>query len=123
MFEVRCSLVYRLPDLHWIRSECIVYTWDYHTSVSFWSGLKVQPIFVDEVQTFKALIMVHKVLQEGHPVVCIAAYGCASQSEVTFLYRLSKKLKVKRRGWRLVQEQLEQRVREVCAAAPNCQCL
>ena len=46
-----------------------MYTWDYHSSVSFWSGLKVQPIFVDEVQTFKALITVHKVLQEGHPVV------------------------------------------------------
>lgn len=28
-----------------------------------------QPIMADEVQTFKALITVHKVLQEGHPVV------------------------------------------------------
>lgn len=28
-----------------------------------------QPILADEVQTFKALITVHKVLQEGHPVV------------------------------------------------------
>lgn len=53
--------------------ECIVYTWDYHSSVSFWSGLKVQPIFTDEVQTFKALITVHKVLQEGHPIVSCAA--------------------------------------------------
>ena len=50
-------------------AECIVYTWDYHSSISFWSGLRVQPILSDEVQTFKALIMVHKVLQEGHPVV------------------------------------------------------
>lgn len=50
-------------------TECIVYTWDYHSSISFWSGLRVQPILSDEVQTFKALIMVHKVLQEGHPVV------------------------------------------------------
>ncbi|KAI0001648.1 cytoskeleton assembly control protein [Russula vinacea] len=48
--------------------KCIVYTWDYHSSISFWSGLRVQPILSDEVQTFKALIMVHKVLQEGHPV-------------------------------------------------------
>ncbi|EAU92767.1 cytoskeleton assembly control protein [Coprinopsis cinerea okayama7 len=46
--------------------KCIVYTWDYHSSMSFWSGLRVQPILSDEVQTFKALIMVHKVLQEGH---------------------------------------------------------
>lgn len=27
-----------------------------------------QPIMADEVQTFKALITIHKVLQEGHPV-------------------------------------------------------
>lgn len=27
-----------------------------------------QPILADEVQTFKALITIHKVLQEGHPV-------------------------------------------------------
>ena len=50
--------------------ECIVYTWDYHSSNSIWTGLKVQPILSDEVQTFKALITVHKILQEGHPVVC-----------------------------------------------------
>ena len=50
--------------------DCIVYTWDYHSSMAFWTGLRVQPILSDEVQTFKALITVHKVLQEGHPVVC-----------------------------------------------------
>lgn len=31
--------------------------------------MKVQPILADEVQTFKALITIHKVLQEGHPTV------------------------------------------------------
>lgn len=46
-----------------------MYTWDYHTSTSIWNGLRVQPILSDEVQTFKALILVHKVLQEGHPIV------------------------------------------------------
>lgn len=51
-----------------VLTECIVYTWDYHTSASFWTGLRVQPILSDEVQTFKALITVHKVLQEGHPI-------------------------------------------------------
>ncbi|KZO95904.1 ANTH-domain-containing protein [Calocera viscosa TUFC12733] len=49
--------------------RCIVYTWDYHSSQSLWAGLRVQPILSDEVQTFKALILVHKVLQEGHPIV------------------------------------------------------
>ena len=27
-----------------------------------------QPVMADEVQTFKALITIHKVLQEGHPI-------------------------------------------------------
>ncbi|RYP78111.1 hypothetical protein DL770_006938 [Monosporascus sp. CRB-9-2] len=54
------------PKRKHVRS-CIVYTWDHKTSQSFWQGLKVQPILADEVQTFKALITVHKVLQEGHP--------------------------------------------------------
>ncbi|KAI8583567.1 hypothetical protein K450DRAFT_221738 [Umbelopsis ramanniana AG] len=49
--------------------RCIVYTWDHHSSALIWSGLKVQPILADEVQTFKALIMVHKILKDGHPVV------------------------------------------------------
>ncbi|KAH0590989.1 hypothetical protein H2248_001101 [Termitomyces sp. 'cryptogamus'] len=55
--------------------KCIVFTWDYHSSISFWSGLRVQPILADEVQTFKGLITVHKVLQEGHPVVIKEAHG------------------------------------------------
>jgi hypothetical protein len=51
--------------------ECIVFTWDYHTSQSIWNSLRVQPILSDEVQTFKALILVNKVLQEGHPIVSV----------------------------------------------------
>ncbi|CAG8612059.1 ANTH-domain-containing protein [Gigaspora rosea] len=47
--------------------KCIVYTWDYHTSESIWTGLKVLPILNDEVQTFKALITVHKIIRDGHP--------------------------------------------------------
>ncbi|KAI9740098.1 MAG: sla2 Src-like adaptor 2 [Claussenomyces sp. TS43310] len=54
------------PKRKHVRS-CIVYTWDHKSSASFWAGMKVQPILADEVQTFKALITVHKVLQEGHP--------------------------------------------------------
>jgi hypothetical protein len=37
--------------------------------------MRVQPILNDEVQTFKALITVHKVLQEGHPIVRGVAPG------------------------------------------------
>lgn len=59
--------------------ECIVYTWDYHSSLSVWNGLRTQPILADEVQTFKSLIVVHKLLQEGHPVVSIdrVCWSCA----------------------------------------------
>ncbi|KAK5651054.1 hypothetical protein OQA88_1053 [Cercophora sp. LCS_1] len=60
------SLDETAPKRKHVRS-CIVYTWDHKSSQSFWAGIKVQPILADEVQTFKALITIHKVLQEGHP--------------------------------------------------------
>lgn len=44
---------------------CIVYTWDHKNSKAFWNYIKLLPI-TDEVQLFKALITIHKVLQEGH---------------------------------------------------------
>lgn len=46
---------------------CIVYTWDHKNSRAFWHAVKIQPLQSDEVQLFKALVMIHKVLQEGHP--------------------------------------------------------
>ncbi|KAG8987713.1 sla2 Src-like adaptor 2, partial [Tulasnella sp. 427] len=61
--------------------KCIVYTWDYHSSLSIWTGLRVQPILSDEVQTFKALIVVHKVLQEGHPISIKEGQGQTSWLE------------------------------------------
>ncbi|KEI40614.1 uncharacterized protein L969DRAFT_98428 [Mixia osmundae IAM 14324] len=60
-----CSPEETAPKAKHVR-KCIVYTWDYHSSQSIWTGLRVQPILSDEIQTFKALIVVHKVLQEGH---------------------------------------------------------
>ncbi|PLN82196.1 cytoskeleton assembly control protein Sla2 [Aspergillus taichungensis] len=55
------------PKRKHVRS-CIVYTWDHKSSAAFWAGMKVQPVLADEVQTYKALITIHKVLQEGHPI-------------------------------------------------------
>ena len=40
-----------------------------------------QPILADEVQTFKALITIHKVLQEGHPVAVKEAQANTSWLE------------------------------------------
>ncbi|KAF8934350.1 ANTH domain-containing protein [Dissophora ornata] len=47
---------------------CLVYTWDYRTSASVWHGFRSQPLLGDEVQTFKALISVHKIIRDGHPI-------------------------------------------------------
>lgn len=49
------------------------------------SFLHRQPILADEVQTFKALITIHKVLQEGHPVVLKEA-----QTHTTWLESLKR---------------------------------
>ncbi|KAI5950048.1 SLA2 [Candida margitis] len=46
---------------------CIVYTWDHKNSRAFWNAVKIQPLQSNEISLFKALIMIHKVLQEGHP--------------------------------------------------------
>ncbi|KAI5290440.1 sla2 Src-like adaptor 2 [Ascosphaera aggregata] len=72
------------PKRKHVRS-CIVYTWDHKSSAAFWAGMKVQPILADEVQTFKALITTHKVLQEGHPCVIREA-----QAHVGFLDSLMR---------------------------------
>ncbi|KAI3406466.2 SLA2 [Candida oxycetoniae] len=53
---------------------CIVYTWDHKNSRAFWNAVKIQPLQSSEVQLFKALIMIHKVLQEGHPNTLKDAY-------------------------------------------------
>ncbi|GAA5822024.1 hypothetical protein JCM11251_004830 [Rhodosporidiobolus azoricus] len=61
--------------------KCIVYTWDYRSSASIWASLRVQPILSDEVQTFKGLITVHKILQEGHPITLKEAQNQTSWLE------------------------------------------
>lgn len=58
---------YEVPPKRKHVRACIVYTWDHKNSRAFWDAVKIQPLQVSEVQLFKALIMIHKVLQEGHP--------------------------------------------------------
>lgn len=53
---------------------CIVYTWDHKNSRAFWNAVKIEPIQGSEIQLFKALIMIHKVMQEGHPNTLKDAY-------------------------------------------------
>lgn len=61
--------------------QCIIYTWDNHSGRAFWNGMKIQPLHNDEIQVFKALITIHKVLQEGHPSVLREAQQNASWIE------------------------------------------
>ncbi|ODQ68152.1 endocytic adaptor protein [Nadsonia fulvescens var. elongata DSM 6958] len=56
------------PKRKHVRS-CIVYTWDHRSSKAFWNGMRLQPLAGNDIQVFKALITIHKVLQEGHPSV------------------------------------------------------
>ncbi|GMM38072.1 Sla2 protein [Saccharomycopsis crataegensis] len=62
-----CSVDETAPKRKHVRA-CIVYTWDHRDSKPFWQSLRITPIQTDEVQVFKALIVIHKVLQEGHQV-------------------------------------------------------
>ncbi|SSD58689.1 related to cytoskeleton assembly control protein Sla2 [Saccharomycodes ludwigii] len=62
-----CSPDESAPKRKHVRT-CIVYTWDHKSAKAFFKILKQQPFSEngDEVQLFKALITLHKVLQEGH---------------------------------------------------------
>ena len=42
-----------------------MFIWDHSNSDPFWNALKAQPILSNEVQCFKALIVIHKVLLDG----------------------------------------------------------
>ena len=66
----------------------------------------------DEVQTFKALITVHKVLQEGHPTV---SWPVGSPHVVEDPIRPSKKPMDKLAGWRHARARWDQdlKLREV----------
>jgi len=55
--------------------------------LTFLLSLYRQPILADEVQSFKALITVHKVLQEGHPIAVREA-----QANTNWLESLSRGL-------------------------------
>lgn len=54
-------------------------------ALTFVAEINRQPILADEVQTFKALITVHKILQEGHPIAVKDA-----QANVNWLESLTR---------------------------------
>ena len=44
-----------------------LFTWDFAAARPFWDALKMQAVLSDDVQCFKALITIHKVMRDGHP--------------------------------------------------------
>ncbi|KAJ1912366.1 sla2 Src-like adaptor 2 [Tieghemiomyces parasiticus] len=87
-----CNEVETAPKQKHVRAM-ILYTWDYKSSVSIWSGLKAQPLLADEVKCFKALICIHKVIRTGHPVAIKEAVR-----EMPFLETLGRQ--AMNDGWR-----------------------
>ncbi|SCV03244.1 LANO_0G03026g1_1 [Lachancea nothofagi CBS 11611] len=67
-----CSYEETAPKRKHVRG-CIVYTWDHKSSRAIFNAFKMQPLGQDEVSLFKALITIHKVIQEGHPSAIIEA--------------------------------------------------
>jgi len=65
---------------------CILYTWDTKSSQGFWSTLKLQNPQGDEVQAFKSLVTIHKVLRDGHPSVLLQGFRELSYLEILASY-------------------------------------
>lgn len=61
-----CSIEETAPKRKHVRT-CIVYTWDHHSSAAVFQALKSATFVNDEVQLFKSLFVLHKIIQEGHP--------------------------------------------------------
>lgn len=62
------STVETAPKQKHVRA-CIVNTWDFQGSQSFWAHIRMQPVLTDQVVCYKALITIHKVLVGGPHVV------------------------------------------------------
>lgn len=48
---------------------CSVYTWDTGNAVAFWDALERYPVNGQDQVALKALVLLHKVIREGHPSV------------------------------------------------------
>ena len=74
--HVRSTTWLLFEILYEISLGCIVFAWDYGTSLPFWASLKLHPILSDQIPCFKALITIHKLLVGGphlvsNHVVCL----------------------------------------------------
>lgn len=51
----------------YIHIVATVFTWDYEIAAPVWEAIKSQPVLSDEIQAFKTLITLHKIIRDGHP--------------------------------------------------------
>ncbi|EDO18774.1 hypothetical protein Kpol_1028p49 [Vanderwaltozyma polyspora DSM 70294] len=80
-----CTVDEEAPKRKHVRA-CILYTWDHHSSKEFFQILKNGNYMNDEIQLFKMLILIHKVIQEGHPSALIA--GIKNREWIKSMYRV-----------------------------------
>lgn len=77
---------------------CVVYTWDHKSAREFWNAVRLLPLS-DEIQTFKMLITIHKVIQEGHASVLRDA-----QHQVNWLQSIQRNQSHRSNYGRLIDE-------------------
>lgn len=102
-----CSPDETAPKRKHVRA-CIVYTWDHKSGKEFWTQVKILPIQDDEIQLFKALITIHKVIQEGHPSVLKEAL-----KNIDWIESLGRSVHGSRKYNRLIQEYVSYLIRKL----------
>jgi hypothetical protein len=83
---------------------CILYTWDIKGPGSFFSALKSFPMLGDEIISFKALTVYHKVIRQGHPNVLFMLTIGVKKSIYRFFF-IRPDSKICRKLWKLLYVQ------------------
>jgi hypothetical protein len=76
-----------------------LFTWDWKTAVPVWNALKMHLSLGDEIQCFKALIVIHKIIRDGHP--CVRP---KMPQHHRILHRLYNKQNKKHHFWTLLHD-------------------
>ncbi|KNC82995.1 hypothetical protein SARC_04742, partial [Sphaeroforma arctica JP610] len=55
-------------------SDAVITTWDVKNANIFWTAMMKMPLGTHQIMTYKCMIIVHKLLHDGHPSVIPATY-------------------------------------------------
>jgi hypothetical protein len=58
----------------YVCADAVITTWEVRSGHLFWSALLKMPLGTHGAMCFKAMIIVHKLLHDGHPSVCRLAF-------------------------------------------------